>query len=69
MARYRVDLSGIDTNKREEICDLLRDYSFFIERVIVEHSLEAVIVNWDSTEDFETSPVFPKGCQCTRISD
>ena len=68
MARYRVDLSGIDTSKREEICDLLNDYSNFIERVIVEHSLEAVIVNWDSTEDFESSPVFPKGCPCTLIA-
>ena len=68
MARYRVDLSGIDINKREEICDLLRDYSFFIERVIVKHSLEAVIVNWDSPEDFESSPIFPKGCPCTLIA-
>ena len=68
MARYRVDLSGIDINKREEVCDLLRDYSNFIERVIVENSLVAVIVNWDSPEDFESSPVFPKGCPCTLIA-
>ncbi len=68
MARYHVDLSGIDTDKREEVCDLLRDYSNFIERVIVENSLVAVIVNWDSPEDFESSPVFPKGCPCTLIA-
>ncbi len=69
MARYRVDLSGIDTDKREEIYQLLDSYSHFAECVISGNVLEAVIVNWDSPEDFESSPVFPKGCQCTRISD
>lgn len=69
MERYRVDLSGIDVSKREEIYHLLDSHSHFAECVINGNSLEAVIVNWASPEDFESSPVFPKGCQCTRISD
>ena len=68
MLRYRVDLSSLDMDKRVEACNLLRDYSYFIERVISENGLEAVIVNWDSPEDFINSPVFPKGCPCTLIT-
>ena len=67
MTRYYVDLTSLNTNKREEVCDLLRDYSHFIERVIGENGLEAVIVNWDSSKNFETSSVYPKGCPCTLI--
>lgn len=68
MTRYHVDLSGIDTDKREEVYRLLDDYSHFTECVIGKDGLKAVIVNWDSPEDFESSPVFPKGCPCTLIA-
>lgn len=68
MPRYRVDLSSLDPSKREEAFILLNDNSFFAERVIGKNGLEAAFVNWDSSEDFESSAIFPKGCQCTLIS-
>ena len=68
MLRYHVDLSSLDVSKRNEAYQLLDDYSFFAERVIGKNGLEAVIVNWDLSEDFESSPIFPKGCPCTLIS-
>lgn len=67
MLRYRVDLSSLDASKREEACILFDGYSFFVERVIGKDGLEAAIVNWDLQEDFESSPVFPKGCQCVLL--
>lgn len=67
MRRYRVDLSVLDIDKREEAYDLLNGYAFFTERIISKNGLEAVIVNWNSVEDFENSPIFPKGCPCVPI--
>jgi len=68
MPRYRVDLSSLDPSKREEAFNLLNDNSFFAEQVIGRNGLEAAFVNWDSSEGFESSVIFPKGCQCTLIS-
>ena len=68
MLRYRVDLSSLDPSKRQEAFNLLNDNSFFAERVTGKDGLEAAFVNWDSSEDFESSAVFPKGCQCTLVS-
>lgn len=67
MQRYRVDLSSLEPSKREEIFELLDSYSHFAESVIGKNGLEAVIVNWTSSEDFESSPVFPKGCPCVLL--
>ena len=67
MQRYRVDLSSLEPSKREEAFELPDGYSHFAECVISEGKLEAVIVNWDSSEDFESSPVFPKGCPCVLL--
>ncbi len=69
MQRYRVDLSRLDASQKEEAYKLLDAYSFFTERVIGKDGLEAAIVNWDSSEDFESSSVFPKGCPCVLLPD
>lgn len=69
MQIYHVDLSSIEPSKREETFEVLDKNSFFASRVIGKSGLEAAIVNWDLSEDFESSPIFPKGCPCTRISD
>lgn len=69
MQRYRVDLSNLEPSKREEAFEILNQNSFFAERVIGKNGLEAAIVNWDLPKDFENSPIFPKGCPCTLISD
>lgn len=69
MPRYRVDLSSLDPLKREEAFETLDKNSFFAERVIGKNGLEAAFVNWNLSEDFESSPIFPKGCSCVRLSD
>lgn len=69
MATFLVDLTSLDENKRDEAFQLMNDYSEMAFRVIRKGKMEAAQVVWTSPEDFESSPVFPKGCQCTRISD
>ena len=69
MATFLVDLTSLDENKRDEAFQLMNDYSEMAFRVISKGKMEAAQVVWTSPEDFESSPVFPKGCQCTRISD
>jgi len=69
MAMFLVDLTSLDENKRDEAFQLMNDYSEMALRVINNGKTEAAKVIWTSPEDFENSPVFPKGCQCTRISD
>ncbi len=67
MQRYCVDLSSLSPSEREEACELLSGFSHFIERIIGKNGLEAVIVNWTSPNNFESSSVFPKGCPCVRL--
>ncbi len=69
MATFLVDLTSLDENNRDEAFQLMNDYSEMAFRVISNGKMEAAQVVWTSPEDFESSPVFPKGCQCTRISD
>ncbi len=69
MATFLVDLTSLDENKRDEAFQLMNDYSEMAFRVINKGKTEAAQIVWTSPEDFESSPVFPKGCQCTRISD
>lgn len=68
MKRYYVDVSGLDVNKKQEVYQLLDDYSYFTEIVQNNNNLEAIIVNWSSPNDFEGSPIFPKGCPCTLLT-
>ena len=69
MAMFLVDLTTIDENKREEAFQLMNDYSEMALRVINNGKTEAAKVIWTSTEDFESSSVFPKGCKCTRLAN
>lgn len=71
MAMFLVDLTTIDENKREEVIKQIRQYSGeLVLRVVDKHGkMEGAKVVWTSPEDFESSPVFPKGCQCTRLAD
>ncbi len=68
MKRYHVDLTSLSPPKREEAFELIDGFSHFTERIIGENGLEAAIVNWTSSTDFESSIVFPKGCPCVLLS-
>lgn len=71
MAMFLVDLTTIDENKREEVIKQIRQYSGeLVLRVVDKHGkMEGAKVIWTSTEDFESSSVFPKGCKCTRLAN
>ena len=64
LPQYVVDLRRLSPAERESAFQALQDYSFLAVRVFGETGLESVNVTWTSTEDFKTSPVYPKGCPC-----
>lgn len=68
MPQYIVDLTPLEHAKREEAYALLRDFSFAATRIINNRELEAAQITWNSPEDFESSPIFPKGCSCRIIA-
>lgn len=64
MPRYIVDLRSLEPEERDAAFILLRDYSFLAARIMGKSGLEGADVIWDSQQDFQTSPIYPKGCPC-----
>lgn len=64
MKIYNVDLRDISQEHREEIISDLEKVAFMVQRLLGPGGTFGVKVFWDSEEDFQESPVFPKGCPC-----
>lgn len=60
--RYIVDLRGLNPVERKAAYDQIDRFSFMAVQIVGETGLEGVDVTWDSSEDFPTSPIFPRGC-------
>lgn len=69
MKIYRVDLRSVEPTKRADICERLDQSSFLASAIFGEHGIEYVEVHWTSSEDFTSSPVYPKGCPYIKLSD
>lgn len=69
MSMFLVDLESLNEDEREEAFQLMKGFSENAFRVLDKHGkTKAAQVIWTSSEDFESSPIFPKGCPCTRLS-
>lgn len=67
MKRYLVDLRSLSPEKREAAYELIDNASFVTSMVLGDSGLEYADVYWTSSEDFVSSPVFPRGCTYREI--
>lgn len=69
MLLYEVNLRSLSPQERLKTYKLLDNYSYFATEIIESGVLVGAKVYWESSENFQTSPVYPKGCPCKQVSD
>jgi len=66
--RYRVDLTSLSLTDRQVAFQNMKTVAWGVYQVLGPSGLEGVDVIWDLPDDFQTSPVFPKGCRCIKLT-
>lgn len=66
---YLVDLTSLPVSERTAAVEKIRSLAWETYDVFDKYVLVSVKVMWNRKEDFQSSPVFPRGCSCIKLGN